>query len=453
VITVLGRLAGGVGTLARTSALVLFVQLAGAGLLFGQQLVLARWMGITEYGTYAVVLAWAALLAVLIAAGMPTAALRYAAAYRAVGDLSRLAGISRFARRLIIGLGTAAFVASVAGLATGMVAPEVGLLAAAAIALATLTALGQLCLELARTLGLAVLAYVPVLILRPIAVVAAGGVALVLAGLLDAPTAVAATLVGVAVVLVAQTIAIDRRLGMIVGEAPARFEPGTWLRVAAPLLVINLCWTALPSFGTLALGAVRGPEAAALFTVAWRTAALSSFGLLAVNTLVTPTYAALHATGDKEQMRLLAIRASHLIFWPSLVLGVAIIVFADPIMRAVGEGFEEARLPLLILVIGQLVNAASGTVNGIMVMTGHQSASATIFVVMTVVAAVLDVVGAVIAGVVGAAIATSISVAILNLWLLALVLRRVQVDPSIMAGISDLLGRDRRVGGAGSARR
>lgn len=434
-----GRRVLRLGPLARASAFVLLVQLGGAVLLFGQQLVLARWMGITEYGGYAYLVAWATILAVVVAAGLPTLSLRYAAAYRAAGDRQRLAGIVRFARRLLVAFGIGALAAAASlGIIAAALGFDLALPALAVVVMAILVALSQLQLDLARTIARSGLAYLPSFVVRPIAIVAACGLVLLLSGALDAGGAIAATIAAIGLVVLGQGLILDRALASITGGAQPRLEPRVWLGVAAPLLIINVCVAALPNLATLVLGAVRGPEAAGIYSVASRSAALTAFGLLAVNALVTPTYAVLHATGEGEGMRALAARASHLIFWPSLALGLALIAFADPLARAFGTGFDEARWPLVILVLGQLVNAGAGTVGGLMSMTGHQATSARVYTVVLLLALALDLVGGILAGAVGAAAGTALSLALLNVWLRAFVMRRLGLDPSILAGIAML---------------
>lgn len=72
---------------------ILAVVIRGAGAAFGVRvlgfalsyllnILLARWLGATEYGIYAYVMAWGHTLAILAGLGLPTMALRFIPEYR-----------------------------------------------------------------------------------------------------------------------------------------------------------------------------------------------------------------------------------------------------------------------------------------------------------------------------------------------------------------------------------
>ncbi|HEY5333263.1 MAG TPA: oligosaccharide flippase family protein, partial [Solirubrobacterales bacterium] len=93
----LGRLGSDAGGehkgLARGAVVAFMLQGLGAGLTFAMQVLLGRWMGVDEFGTYSFTLAWAAIIAVLAGVGLPITVLRFIPAFFSQGDYGRIRGI------------------------------------------------------------------------------------------------------------------------------------------------------------------------------------------------------------------------------------------------------------------------------------------------------------------------------------------------------------------------
>ena len=99
----------------------------------------------------------------------------------------------------------------------------------------------------------------------------------------------------------------------------------------------------------------------------------------------------------------------------ALPVVVAIVIFPEWLMSLFGAAFESASVPLVILAIGQLINAATGSVAYILMMTGHEVCYRRATIVAAVVNVVLGIILIPKYGAIGAAISTSASVACVNL--------------------------------------
>lgn len=86
-----------------------------------------------------------------------------------------------------------------------------------------------------------------------------------------------------------------------------------------------------------------------------------------------------------------------------------------------------------MLILGQLVNVGSGSVGYLLLMTGHQSQAALVMSVTAIVNIVLNLVMIHWFGIFGAGLATALSLVLWNVWLHAIVVKRLNVHPSILA--------------------
>lgn len=183
-------------------------------------------------------------------------------------------------------------------------------------------------------------------------------------------------------------------------------------KIAMPmfgLMLITQCVTWLPQ---LSLGVFRPPSDVAVYSVAFRTANLVAIALMGVNSVVFPRFAALYAAGEMDRLREICQKCTlgmMVICVPFLML---LMAFPDQILYLFGNDFVGGGTSLRILCLGQVVNVATGSVGGLLLMTGHQHASLRcgILSLVTTVASVAMLVPPL--GAAGAAIAQAVGVSV-----------------------------------------
>src|SRR4051812_7396018 len=82
------------------------IRVASAGVVFLSQILLARWMGTAEFGTYVYAFTWLLLVGDIIHLGMPMAAQRHIPEYAHRGELGLLRGFLAGSCWLTFGMGT-----------------------------------------------------------------------------------------------------------------------------------------------------------------------------------------------------------------------------------------------------------------------------------------------------------------------------------------------------------
>jgi O-antigen/teichoic acid export membrane protein len=177
------------------------------------------------------------------------------------------------------------------------------------------------------------------------------------------------------------------------------------------MLVINI------QAPTLLLGAIKGPQTAGLYAIATRGADLIGFGLISVNLALAPVAARLWAQRDLPQLQQMITKSVRAALIFTLPLAAVLIIFGGRFLSLFGPGFVEAKSALTILIIGQLMNVAMGSVGLLLIMTGHERQ----VVIVTVVCAFLNIALNLIMipfwGVVGTALAVTISIIAWNIVL------------------------------------
>jgi hypothetical protein len=113
--TLLGE-EGDFATVLRGAGLVVIIRVLASAVGFASVILLARWMGSSEYGLYSFAIAWMTLLAYPTTLGLPGAAVRFVAHYAAANDWQHVAGFMKVSSWLAFGCG-----ALVATLAIGAV--------------------------------------------------------------------------------------------------------------------------------------------------------------------------------------------------------------------------------------------------------------------------------------------------------------------------------------------
>jgi O-antigen/teichoic acid export membrane protein len=231
-----------------------------------------------------------------------------------------------------------------------------------------------------------------------------------------------------------------RRLSAGMGDAPATPE---MLREAvryglprAPsaLLAQALFWGDLFVLGHFAHGRRLDSYAAA-----GRVSQVLLLFLTSVSLIFSPFAADLHARGRTARLDRLFKDATRWALAATLPALVVLFVDAREVLRAFGHGFSPGVTPLRIMLVGQAVNVATGSVASVLVMVGRTGLD----LIDNLLAAVALVAGAAILasshGLDGAAVASAVTLAGVNLVRLAQVARVVGVRPLSLAHLGLLL--------------
>jgi O-antigen/teichoic acid export membrane protein len=365
------------------SGTVLAVRLAGAGLGFAFNVALARLLGAGGLGVYHLSLTFALIASIFGRMGMDAGMLKFAAQSYAAADGKTLAAVHR------MGMGTAALCCGVVATCTYFAAdwiavtvyadPQIAaplrLMALALVPFSMLNLYGELLKAgqhqaLSSLIQGAALPFISLLLLA----VLAGTVS-------DARSAAAIYLVSSLVVCTASYFLWRRSVPSIDASKPATVTYRALIRTALPMHGSALADVVMTFSDVLILGMFASVSDVGIYTAAARTALLTRFLLLANSAVAAPRFAALHAANDKDGVAKLALRSTLLTTISSVPLLLIFIVFPEKILSVFGPQFEAGAQVLIILSIGQFVNAATGPVGYLLNMSGHHRIEGRIAVV------------------------------------------------------------------------
>jgi len=419
--------------LARDTGVALIIQVGGVSLTYLLQVVLARWMGKTEYGIYEYVMAWSLLLGIFAGLGLARTNLRLISEYRVREDWGRLRGIFKGSCSITL---LAGFLIALVG--TGillLIDPERAFTYTnpllIGVWLIPLQGLVQLQLEASRALEDVTLAYAPYQIIWPILVLCAG------LFVMDSDIPITSILMlsvatgFLVVVIFGQRLLIDGKIDKEFEPAEPVYDYKEWFGISLVLLLQGSFIVILNQTDIVMVGNFLGPEQAGTYSAAIKTAMLISIILQTVNTVVAPAFVSLYYQNDLAGLQKIVATVTAWIFWPSLVLGILFMTFSHTILGIFGSDFLAVDWELKILVLGRVLDAVCGSVGCLMVMTGHQNQSVVVFGVAAAINLILNAVLIPIFGSLGAAIATTVSLIMWNIALSILVMKYIGVRSSI----------------------
>ncbi|MCS3904366.1 O-antigen/teichoic acid export membrane protein [Methylohalomonas lacus] len=231
-------------------------------------------------------------------------------------------------------------------------------------------------------------------------------------------SAMAVQVVALFLVLMLGALLLWRILMLQVGNARPEFRTREWLKSALPFTLIGGAAIINNHTDVIMLGWLRSAEEVGIYRVAVQGATLVAFGLQAANAVIAPQFARLHARGDMARLQSLVTQSARVILLVALPVTLAFMLAGGAIVGWVfGDEFAAAHLSLAILALGQLINAAFGSVALLLNMTGHESVSAHILWQTAVLNIVLNGLLIPFYGMSGAAVATALSLALWNFML------------------------------------
>jgi O-antigen/teichoic acid export membrane protein len=195
-------------------------------------------------------------------------------------------------------------------------------------------------------------------------------------------------------------------------------------RAPAALLAQLLFWTDYFVFSHYARGAELGVYAAAV-----RVAQALVLFLIAVNYMFSPFVADLHARGERDRLDGLFKTLTRWVVAGSLPILLFLIIVPGPVLRLFGGEFESGTAALRILLIGQAVNVATGSVGFILIMVGRTGWDLTVYAASFALDLVVAFALVPHLGAEGAAVAQAVTLVASNGARLYLVWRFIGIQP------------------------
>ena len=359
----------------RLAGTVFIIRVLSAGLAYFSQVLLARWMGGSDYGVYVYVWTWVLLLGSVLDFGIAVSAQKIIPEYRTAGNHTMLRGFLSGSRWLVLAISTAVALL-LAGVVTVMspwiradeILPlYIGCLTLPAFVVAN-TQDG-----IARSHDWMRLGLIPQFILRQSLIIGFTAGAVVIGFKLGATAAMVASAAAVWIAMIGQLIVLNRRLATSVEAGAKDYDFRGWLKVSLPIMMVEGFYLLLSYTDVLVLQQFRSSEEVGIYFAVVKTLALVSFIHYAMSATTAHRFSEYHASGDKARLEAYLAHAIKWTFWPSVAATALLLAFGKPLLWLFGEQFMAGYGIMFVAAIGLVVRSAIGPVERLLNMLGHQN--------------------------------------------------------------------------------
>ena len=402
---------------------------AGFGFRFLAGVVLARLLGVSDYGRYAYAISWLAFLVIPTALGLDQVLLRFVPAYRETEAWPQVKGVLRFAfrRATAVSIAVAAVAVAIVYSLPG-IGPSERTVLAVALALLPLAVLAQIRQSSLRAFDHPVLAQVPENLLYPTALIAlawamatapSGGLTTLGAMVANAGAWFLAFLVG--------TVFVVKKLPAVLRRVASSSESAEWTAMMPALVLVGLAFHLVSRADVLVLGLVGTPRDVGLYTAASRGGESLLIVYDAVTLAGASLFSALYARGDRRELQRFTSLACRIVLWSTLPIYVALMVAAPWFLGLFGAEFVAGAGVMRILLTAYLLSSLSGFVIVMLYAAGRQRDVAIAVGLLVPVALALDVTLIPRFGPTGAAVAAAVSLVLMKGTLVAVLYRRTGI--------------------------
>jgi len=420
--------------LRKGASLTLVVLVAGAGISMLTHLFIARMIGQSEYGVYALMLSWTGVLAVVAQMGQDTSVVRFLPTYVARRQWSEARGLRR-------AIGTWVFVASVVigGIGCAWVygsrsAHSAAWSATFYIGFATLplTTLLNQSSALLRALKHAAASSAYSSVVRRLVLVGVFGIAVLAGAHASAPLTALAAAIAMLIALALSSWHLRHRWPVEGKSAKPRYAARPWLAMGGKLGTVSIVMVAGRWLDVLILGAMVQPSLLGAYYAAVQIAAFAWYGAIAANVILAPMLAERYDAEDYVGLEVVARRGAWYSFLVALACAVVFVLVGRWALGLFGSGFEAGYVPMLILLLAYCVAGVLGDTPLLLSMTRYQLAGSAFAAAGMVAGGVVAVLLIPRFGAIGAALGALCSQIVwraLSLWF---AITRLHVNTSIV---------------------
>lgn len=420
--------------ISRGSAAVFSIRIGGKFLTLVSQIYIAVSIGLESFGHFVFAISIAHVLIIPAILGLDRAVLRLIPEYAVKNERGLLHGLMR--RTALIPLFASL---AIAGALAGVVAFSGDLLGEGLSETFYWTCLLLPLLSLTQIQVSKLLAFrrptaglLPFYVIRPVLTVGILFSQITVFGFpADGKTAIQAYLLSQLIVFIVNHAMLRSRREPQFREAKPQYATVNWLSFSLQLLLVAGFVQLLADIDIIMVGALLGTSYSGIYGAATRIAAIVALGLHSVNTIISPLISRYHTEGDRQKLQQLASSSCLIISLTTVAGIVGIVILGEFVLSLFGGAFVAGYLALLILTLGQLINALTGSVNQFINLTGHQTISIFTLGGSVVLNIILNALLIPVLGINGAAVSTAFSVSVANVVMMIAVRRKLGIDSSI----------------------
>ncbi len=404
--------------LAKKSAEVFIIKIIGASLAFFLHIVIARLIGVEQYGIYTYTMNMINILIVLSGFGLYSSSIRFISVYSSNKEWNLLNGVLRYNINFVFRLSI--IVACVSALIFNLELYSnmnsglkhsllIGTILIPLYALVKLHSAFLISFKESKKSSLLLLVF------RPLGLL----IAITISHFYNLSTLNSLDIIIYEMIVFMMVLSISiywsyKALPMNVLNTKPSYKKKQWKAVAFPLLLVAGSNVILNRTDVFMIGSILTLKDVGIYGACLRISTLVLFGLTAAIAVVSPYIAEFYHKGEMEKLRKIIKNSTKGVFIATLLFVLLLSVFGNMIFSFFGSKFINAYMPFLILMIGHLFSASFGMVSIIMTVTGHEKQAGRIVLSSVFINIFLNYIFIKYFGINGAAIATVITTIIWN---------------------------------------
>lgn len=403
-------------SLSTTAIHAMLVRILGPASSFFLTVLLARSLGAAGSGIFFVGLTLVTALSIVAKFGLETGIQRFVGAAHGRNSTSAIIGVYRQSLRISLALAvllSGLCVALASPIASGVMGDpaQAGIMRLLGLLIVPYTVLG-INAAMLKAIGSPVWGGFFEAVAWPLVTLGLAGMSIVIGPSSTEAVALAYLLASVLAAAAAHAVVRGRLPRNTTGIAmPSRALYASSISLTGiELINYALLWTPF-----MLLPALSDAAEAGLYNVSHRLAAQLGLVMLVVASITSVRFAAHYQQRHHEDLTTLAGRTTRTMILLGLPPAIVLLVWSEQILLLFGAEFENATLTLRILLIGQLINLATGPVGYLLAMTGHERLLRNILLAAMVLMLTLAVVLIPAFGAAGAAAAVAVTMAAHNL--------------------------------------
>lgn len=392
---------------------------------------LARFLGPKEFGQYTFIIALIPLICIPISGGISQLLVRSVAEYSQGKDLPRLNGIICFSMSWILAF-SLVLILIIQFLTYFELISERSTLFQIGIFIAPLIAFMSMLSGVLKGLKQPVYSEMMTQIFWPLMSLLFIAAYIYYDGL-NIQTALLSQITSLSCCVIIFTIITLKKLPTGVFSIARKTMFKQWCIALAPFTLIVLANTFNTQIGIIVLGLHSSEEAVGGLRIAERGAQFVSISLGIINGVYSPYIVNAYKNNDAVRLKQMAKQISRGAFLIAAPISAIFILFGKPIISlAFGEEYVAlSYTPMIILIIGQLVNVCFGAVGNFLTMTGHERLTFKGQIIALLINCIGCMVLVPIYGALGAAIGVSFGLVTWNLILFYFVYNKLKINTSV----------------------
>ncbi|WP_221801435.1 polysaccharide biosynthesis C-terminal domain-containing protein [Oceanobacter mangrovi] len=365
------QILGGINTLG--------LKLFNLGAMFAVSVVLARTLGVEEYGHYVFVFTLVGLLSEPQFIGLRTLAVRHSSLYLASGSVALVKGL--FSRLWLFSLVGALVGGLVLSLVALLMKQDLGdqafWLCLSGAILPVFLGINRIRDGMLRGAGRLVAGQIPKLLLRPLFLLVFIGIAwLILRQEFTAGWAMAMQVLAALLAAFVYRHMTWRYIDSQLPAGPTEYRTRDWLRELFPLMLTGWLLVADSRIGILLLGVLDDTAESSKFHAAFRIAEIITLAHAVANLIIEPMIARHYEAGEMDKLQKKMTLVAAIIFIVTIPVALIMIFAGEWLLAMFGPEFISVAPALTILAGAHLIDASMGAVTQMLAMTNHAGEAA-----------------------------------------------------------------------------